>query len=376
MTQRPPKVAIVHDHLVQDGGAEQVVRVLMKIWPEAPVYTLVYNPEKMGPDFAGHDIRTSIWQKVPGAVRRYKWLLPFIDGAFRRFDLSEYDLVISSSSGFAKSVQTNAKTLHLCYCYTPTRYLWSDSERYVEELPYPGIVKRLISLMMPKLRQRDLRGAAGVDAYVAISKHVAERIRRYYHRDADIIYPPVALAKFRPTRSPKKYFLTAGRLEPYKRVDLAIEACNRLKLPLKIMGDGTDRSRLAQLAGPTVKFLGRVSDTERQKLYAEANALINPQEEDFGITVVESLASGTPVIAYDIGGAAEIIRDETGGVLFNRQTVDSLTEALRTFDRAKFTQRRLVKRAEDFSEANFIKRIQDFVEKSSAKFSSVDEPKS
>ncbi len=194
------RVALVHDHLVQDGGAERVLRVLMHMWPEAPVYTLVYDPREMGPDISGADIRTSAWQRLPAARRHYQALLPFIDRAFRRFDLSGYDLVISSASGFAKSVRTLPATLHVCYCHTPTRYLWGDSDSYIADLPYPRPVKSLVRSIRPRLRAADLRGARGVDEFVANSAHVADRIRRYYRREATVLHPPVEIERFAPSQ--------------------------------------------------------------------------------------------------------------------------------------------------------------------------------
>lgn len=363
-----PKVALVHDHLVQDGGAERVLRTFMKMWPSAPIYTLLYDETKMGPDFAGADIRTSVLQQVFGPTKRYKALLPLIDAAFRRFDLSEYDLVVSSASGFAKSVRTDPKTLHVCYCHTPIRYLWSDSERYIQELPYPAAVKAAIKLDRPRLRRADLRAARGVDTFVANSRYVAERIQTYYDRTSTVINPPVATEQFAPSAQKGEYFLIATRLEPYKRVDLVIEAFNRLQLPLTVMGDGSDRHRLEQLAGPTVEFTGRVSDDARRRLFAEAKAMLNPQEEDFGITVVEALASGTPVIAYEAGGAAEILTHGRTGWLFGEQTAAAIAEAVTSFDPTAFTPAVLRQRAEDFSEARFTERLGDFIRQEHARF--------
>lgn len=363
MPEKQPKVALVHDHLVQDGGAERVMRTLMKMYPEAPVYTLLYDPGRMGPDFAGKDIRTSVLQKVPIIRRHYKFLLLFIDWAFRRFDLSDYDLVISSSSGFAKSVRTPPQTLHICYCHTPTRYLWSDADRYIAETGYPAALKWLFKRTLASLRRKDLRGARGVDVFVANSDTVADRIKKYYGRTGRVIHPPVDVNQFSPGDSTDDYFLAATRLEPYKRVDLAIAAANRLKVPLKVMGSGTDRPRLERLAGATVTFLGRVNDHERARLFAEARAFINPQEEDFGITVVEALASGTPVIAYAKGGAREILTEETG-VLFEPQTEEALAAAIESFDGRSFDAATLRRRAEQFSEEAFVEGMRSAVERS------------
>ncbi len=350
----------MHDHLVQDGGAEQVVRAMLKAYPEAPLYTLVYDPAKMAPDFnklAKGRVRTSGWQNHGWAVRHYKWLLTRIDAAFRKFDLSDYDIVISSSSGWAKSVRTGPDTLHVCYCHTPIRYIWSSADSYIAETGYPAPLKWLFRRMLGGFRRKDLRAARGVDEFVANSEYVAKRIKKYYGRDAAVVYPPVNLSQFAPGRRKGDYFLVASRLVPYKRIDLAIAAANKLKRPLKIMGGGTDESRLRELAGPTVEFTGRVTDAVRKKLFAEAKAVLNPQEEDFGITTVEALASGTPVIAYDKGGAAEILADGKYGVLFTPQTPAALAAAVRRFERREFSPRVLRSRSKEFSETVFRREL-------------------
>lgn len=356
------RLALVHEHLVQDGGAERVLRTLMKGWPHAPIYALVYNAASMGPDFIGKDIRTSGWQRVPGAVKRYKWLLPFIDGAYRSMDLNGYDVILSDASGFAKSVRTPAGAVHVCYCHTPTRYLWSSSESYIRDTGYPGPVKWLFGKLRQRLRRQDLRAAGGVDVFIANSSYVAERIKRYYDRDATVINPPVDIDAFQADHPKQEYLLVATRLEPYKRVDLAIQAANALKRPLKVMGSGTEETRLRKLAGPTVEFTGRVTDTERAKLFGEAAALVHSQDEDFGITMVEALASGTPVVAFDRGGASEILRDGQTGILFKEQTEDSLTHALNRLEETSFDPQVLRSRAEDFSEDRFLEQLRTVIE--------------
>ena len=357
---RKPKIALVHDHLVQDGGAEQVVRALLRAYPEAPLYTLVYDPAKMAPDFnklAKGRVRTSGWQNHRWAVKHYKWLLPRIDAAFRKFDLSGYDVVISSSSGWAKSVRTGLRTLHVCYCHTPIRYIWSSADSYISETGYPAPLKWLFKKMLGSFRRKDLRATRGVDEFIANSAYVAERIKKYYDRPATVVNPPVNLSQFAPSRRKSGYYLVASRLVPYKRIDLAIAAANKLKRPLKIMGGGVDQERLERLAGQTVEFTGRVADSRRRKLFAEARAVLNPQEEDFGITMVEALASGTPVIAYDQGGAAEILARGKYGVLFAPQNAKALADAIRRFERTEFSPRGLRARAQDFSETKFRQAI-------------------
>ena len=353
---RRPKVALVHDHLVQDGGAEQVVRALLKAYPGAPLYTLVYDPAKMAPDFnklAKGRVRTSKWQQRHWAVKHYKWLLPRIDAAFRKFDLSDYDIVISSSSGWAKSVRTGPRTLHVCYCHTPIRYIWSSADSYIAETGYPAPLKWAFRKLLGSFRRKDRRAARGVDEFIANSAYVAGRIKKYYGRGSTVLYPPVDLARFGPSRKRGDYYLVASRLVPYKRIDVAMAAANKLKRPLKIMGSGVDRERLAALAGPAVEFTGRVTDAKRKKLFAQARAVLNPQEEDFGITTVEALASGTPVIAYDRGGAPEILERGKYGVLFKPQTATALAGAIRRFERKEFSPHMLHVRAQDFSAVKF-----------------------
>lgn len=355
-----PKIALVHDHLVQDGGAERVLRVLMRMWPDAPVYTAYFDPKKMGSDFEGKDIRTSFLQKIPLARRFYKLSLPWLDRAFRRFDLREYHVVISSASAWAKSVQTVRITLHVCYCHTPTRYIWSDADSYIKETGYIAPLKWLFRRMLGTLRRKDLRGAKGVDDFVANSDHVAQRIKKYYKQPATVIPPPVDISKFGPSKKTGDYFLLAGRLEPYKRNDIVIEAANQLGVPLRVMGEGTDRPRLERLAGPTVRFLGRVSDAERRQLFAEAKALINPQEEDFGITVVEAMASGTPVLAFKRGGATEIVTAKTGA-FFEKQTAAAVAEAWRRFRPERYSRQSLLARANQYAVPRFERELRSHV---------------
>ena len=351
------RVALVHDHLVQDGGAERVLRAMMRLWPEAPVYTAYFDPARMGPDFPPERIRASYLQRVPLARRFYKLTMPALDSAFRRFDLSDYDLVVSSASGWAKSVRTPSAT-HVCFCHTPTRYLWSDADTYRESTGYPAPLKAVLKGLYPRLRQHDLRAAAGVDAFVANSRFVADRIQRYYGRDSEVVYPPVDITAFRPDLPKSDYFLVATRLEPYKRGDLAITAANQLQVPLKVMGSGTELAKLKALAGPTIEFTGRVSDTERTALFGGARAFINPQVEDFGITAVEALASGTPVIAYGQGGAAEIIEDGQTGILFHQQSAEAVAAAMRGMEKSAFAADKLRARAEQFSEPRFARELQ------------------
>lgn len=355
------KIALVHDHLAQDGGAERVLRSLQELFPGSPTFVLVMDPKRTNPFFQTQDIRTSFIQRLPLGVRRYQWFLPLMPTAIERFDFSGFDVVISSSSGLAKGIVTRPETLHLCYCHTPTRYLWSDTHSYVQNLPYPRLVKHFIPYALTHLRVWDRVAADRVDAFIANSEVVKQRISKYYKRDATVIYPPVDIDRFEVGRRVSDYFLTGGRLVPYKRFDLVIRACNALKLPLKIYGKGPAEKFLQSIAGPTVTFCGKVSDVERKKLYQGARAFINPQEEDFGITVVEAMASGRPVIAYGKGGATETVQPGVTGIFFDQQTESAMMHALKRFDETSFHPAEIRAAAERFSEQRFKKQLFDFV---------------
>lgn len=366
------KVALIHDHLAQDGGAEKVLKILAEMFPEAPIYTLLYEPDNVNKYFKGRQIETSIIQKLPGGVRHYQWYLVFMPLAVEFFDLRGYDLVISDTSSFAKGVITSPDTLHICYCHTPTRYLWSDTHQYINELPYNKWFKKIISLVLTRIRLWDKAASDRVDLYIANSRTVKKRIEKYYRRDSEVIYPPVetnifSLADKSQALAGEKYFLAGCRLAPYKRIDLVIEAFRIIgsKQKIKIFGDGVDLPRLQGLAAglSNVEFLGRVSETEKAQLYSGATAFINPQEEDFGITVVEAMASGCPVIAYGRGGATETVVSGQTGVFFSEATAESLAETILNFRSEDYNPALIRAHAEQFSVANFKQQISDFITK-------------
>jgi glycosyltransferase involved in cell wall biosynthesis len=364
------KIALIHDHLAQDGGAEKVLKVLSDMFPEAPIYTLLYEQKNADKYFKNRHIMTSIIQRLPGGVRFYKWYLPYMALAVEFFDLSSYDLVISDTSSFAKGVITRDHTLHLCYCHTPTRYLWSDTHSYIQELKYNKYFKKIIALSLKKIRIWDRIAAERPDYFIANSKFISKRITKYYRRDSEVIYPPVATDMFSISDSLGDYFLAGGRLVPYKRFDLLVETFKTNGRKLKIFGDGPDMSRLQTLAegASNIEFLGRVSEEDKIKLFSQALAFINPQEEDFGITMVESLASGRPVIAFSRGGAKEIVANEQLGVLFGEQTPISLTEALIKFDEAKFDAQTIKDYAEKFSTDKFKQEMSRVIEEKLKEF--------
>jgi len=296
------KIALIHDHLTQHGGAEEVLKIFQEIWPAAPTFTLFFNKERLGEYFKDKDIRTSFLQNWPGALKHYQWFLPLMPVATESYDLMDYDVVLSSCSAMAKGVVTRSNTLHFCYCHTPTRYLWSDTHRYVEELKYNRLIKKIVPYFLSRLRTWDQLAAQRVDIFIANSKNVADRIQKYYRRNSVIIHPPVQTDKFQISNNIDKYFLTGGRLVAYKRFDIAIKAFNRLGIPLKIFGEGPEEKNLKKLAKPNIEFSGRINQKELSQLYSQAIAFIHPQIEDFGITAIESMAAGRPVIAYAAGG--------------------------------------------------------------------------
>ena len=366
------KVALVHDHLAQDGGAEKVLKALSEMFPGAPIYTLLYERKNAVKYYQGRQIETSIIQKLPGGIKHYQWYMPFMPMAVEFFDMSNYDLVISDSSSFAKGVITSSQTLHLCYCHTPTRYLWSDTHQYINELKYNKYFKKIISLVLNYIRMWDKLAADRVDAYIANSHFVAKRIKKYYKRDSVVIYPPVETEKFKISDEAGDYFLIGGRLAPYKRVDLAVEAIKKTGKKLKIFGDGVDLPRLKNLAdgAGNIEFLGRVGDEALAELYGRSLAFIYPQEEDFGITAVEAQASGRPVIAYRRGGALETVQEGITGEFFNEQTADSLAQALENFQSSKYNPETIRQQAEKFGVARFKKEIAEYIEGEWQKFRS------
>lgn len=362
------KVALIHDHLAQDGGAEKVLKVLADMFPEAVIYTLLYEKKNVNKYFKGRKIETSIIQRLPGGVKHYQWYLYFMPMAVEFFDLREYDLVISDTSSFAKGVITQPHIPHICYCHTPTRYLWSDMHQYLNELKYNKWLKKIISLVLNRIRIWDRLAADRVDYFIANSKTVQKRIKKYYRRDSEVIYPPVETNKFKISEikeDDEKYFLIGCRLAPYKRVDIVVEAFKEL-LPeyrLKIFGDGVDYKRLKKIAGNAlnIEFLGRVSEEEKVDLYSKAQAFINPQEEDFGITAVESMASGRPVIAYRKGGATETVIEGKTGVFFDTQNKEAIYRAVKSFYSYNFNSQEIKTWADNFSLDKFEKKIREVI---------------
>jgi glycosyltransferase involved in cell wall biosynthesis len=350
------RVAIVHDYLNQRGGAEKVAEVFSRMFPAAPVYTSVYDADAMGDYWRGVEVRTSFMQALASRVDRAKALLPLYPLAFESFDLAGYDLVLSSSSTFAKGVITRPETCHVCYCYTPTRFAWMYQE-YIGRQPFGLGVRVVLPAVVAPLRVWDFAAAQRPDHMIGISKTVSRRIEKFYRRSAPVIEPPIEMKAYEPSQEQVDFLLVVARLAAYKRIDIAVEACSRIGARLIVVGDGPDRAALQRMAGPTVNFAGRLSDAEVRKLLSTCRAVLWPGEEDFGLVPVEAQASGRPVIAYGAGGAAETVVDGQTGILFKPQTTDALIKAVQRFESMTFNADMLRQNAERFDEPRFVKRM-------------------
>ncbi len=318
-----PRVAIVADYLNQHGGAEWVVAVLHTMFPQAPVFTPILDRESLWPEMAGADLRVSWMQRLPGLSRHFRKYFLFYPLAIEGFDLSRFDLVLSSSCAFGKGAKARQDALHLCYCHTPARFVW-DYEGYVRRANLGAVSRLALPPLIRIMKDWDLRTADRPDIYLANSTTVAGRIRDSYRRDSLVVPPPVHCRRFHPAARLEPYFLVVSRLLPYKRIDLAVEAFNRCGLPLRVLGDGPDRKALERAAGPNVTFLGQGSDADVERMLGECQALIFPGLEDFGLTPLEANASGRPVVAFRGGGALDTVVDGETGVLFDEQDPESL----------------------------------------------------
>jgi glycosyltransferase involved in cell wall biosynthesis len=361
-------VALVHDWIVDLGGAERVLCALREVFPEAPLFTLFQVPasaRRLG--FDADEVHTSFLQHLPGITRHYRRLLPLYPVAVERLDLTGYDLIVSSSHAVAKGVRRGSGQLHLCYCHTPMRYAWDLRDEYLHLGGLDrGLSKVAAYAVVDRLRRWDARTAGRVDRFVANSRAVADRIRRHYGREASVVHPPVDVDRFQPAKRKDEYFIFVSRLVPYKRADLAVRACTRLGLPLRVVGDGPGAGDLRRIAGPSVEFLGWQDDHAVAALMGEARALLFPANEDFGIVPVEAQAAGTPVIAYGAGGVLDSVLPADGtnwqeatGVFFPAQAEDAVVEALRWFleHEDRFRPDVLRANAARFSKARFVGAI-------------------
>jgi glycosyltransferase involved in cell wall biosynthesis len=347
------RVAFIHDYLTQFGGAERVLLAMHGLYPNAPIYTSIYNPEAFEGAFEDFDVRTTWLQKIPYAGRSFRALLPLYPRAFEALDLSEFDLVISSTSSFAKGVRVRNGAVHVSYIHTPTRFLWRQDEYAFEVAPFWS--RPMLAAVLPALKRWDYAAAQLPTHVIANSHNVAERISASYGRSSDVIHCPADIEAFSavPATQVGAYYLVATRMLRYKRVHLAIEACREIGAPLVIIGGGPDESRLRSLAGQSVRFTGRVSDAARASLFACARAVIVPGEEDFGLVPVEASAAGRPTVAYGAGGALETVVEGVTGVFFREPTAAALAQALRDLNPAAFDVAAMRAHAETFSAARF-----------------------
>ncbi|HEY3117364.1 MAG TPA: glycosyltransferase [Chloroflexota bacterium] len=359
------RLALVHDYLNQYGGAERVLEVLHDLYPQSPIYTSIYDPSSMPDSYRTWDIRTSFMQRIPFALRlglRFQQsLLLLYPAAFESFDFSDYDVVLSVSSAWAKGVKTRPGTLNICYCLAPMRFAW-NYQSYADREQLPGPIRKALPAAMAYLRRWDYANSQKVNRLIGISSTVVKRIGDCYQRSADLIFPPVETEAISLGSGPGDGYLVLSRLVPYKRIDLAVAACSRLGLPLTVIGDGRERAPLEAIAGPTVRFLGRVSDAEAREALGRCRAFLFPGEEDFGITPVEAMAAGRPVVAYASGGALDTVREGETGQLFHPQTVDALAAQLAVFDPGQFDSSKLRAHAERFSREHFQEAIAAYVD--------------
>ena len=366
-----PKVAIVVDWLTDFGGAERVILAMHEAYPDAPIYTSVYEPKpELAEALKAADIRTTSLQNLPKKLRKVHKFLPMLRvRAFQKLDLSEFDIILSSSSAEAKQVRkTRPGQVHVCYCHTPIRYFWSHYKEYKKD---PGfgklnfLVRMAMPFIVPPLKKADYKAAQDVDIFIANSSEVQKRIKQYYNKPSTIIHPPVDVARFEPARIREDYYVALGRQVPYKRIDLAVAAATKLNIKLKVYGNGSEHERLMKMAGPTVEFysdrFGDASDAAVTTALNAAKGYIFPAEEDFGIVQVEALSAGAPVIALNRGGTVDIVEDGISGVLFDQQTVDSVSLAVQKAESIQFLPATLRRKAKRFDTSLFLTKIRKVV---------------
>ncbi|MBT5872581.1 MAG: glycosyltransferase [Candidatus Latescibacteria bacterium] len=354
------KLAIVHDYLNQYGGAERIIEIFHEMFPDAPVYTSVFDPSKLPPVFKEMDVRPSFLQKIPFISRTLPYYISLLPMAFEQFDLQEYDVVLSSTTSFAKGVITPPDCVHICYCNTPMRFAWRYHD-YTRERSMGALQRMLLPVLLHPIRTWDAVSANYVDYFIANSYNIGRRIAKFYRRDSYVIHCPVDCSRYHIASEVDDYYLIVSRLREYKRIDRAIEAFNALGRPLLIIGEGSDRARLQKLAGKNITFLGKVDEETLQNHYARCRALIFPGEEDFGLTPVEAMASGRPVIAFGRGGALETVADGVTGCFFNDPTSESLADAVMSFDASAMDAQTIRNHALQFDVTHFKQKIEDHI---------------
>jgi glycosyltransferase involved in cell wall biosynthesis len=354
------RVALVHDFLLDVRGAERVFSVLCDLYPEADVFTAVYDEAGTDGWFAHRDVNTSFLQRLRPTARTFRALMPMYPFAMEALDLSGYDIVLSSSSAWAHGVLVDPDAVHVCYCHNPFRYAWNAREQTLRMRRDP-VSRAALGMVLQRWRQWDWIAAQRVDRYVANSEITRRRISRYFGRESDVVHPPVDTGRFSPAASVGDEYLVLSELMPHKRIDVAVEAFNQLRLPLLVVGNGPDARRLKRLAGPTVRFAGRVPDAEAAALLAGSRALVVTATEEFGIAAVEAQAAGRPVVAIREGGAVETVVEGVTGAFFDRPEPASLAAAVRAFDAAAVEPEACVRNAERFDAAHFRRAIRSIV---------------
>ena len=374
---RQLRVALVHDWLITFGGADRVLLALHDVFPQAPVYVALHALDRLPEQFRQLDVRGSWLQRLPGATRRHRWMVPLMPFAFAQVDLRGFDLILSSSHACAKGVPIPRGAIHICYCHTPMRYAWDLASEYVAATP--AVMRPMVRAALTWLRHWDQVTAQRVDYFIANSHFVAGRIRRHYGREATVIYPPVDTEFFAPAEGKARlagrsssptsrkgpneqdFYLCVSRLVGYKRVQVAVEAFNELGRPLVVVGDGPERRRLEVVARGNVRVVGEVSDTVLRGYYRQCRALVFPGEEDFGMVPVEAQACGCPVIAYGGGGVLESVVDGVTGIFFKEQTPEALAAAVRRADDVRWNSTTIRGHAQRFSRERFAKEITNFI---------------
>jgi len=350
---RKKKVALVHDYLVQDGGAERVLITLHEMFPSAPIFVLIHQPEATHMSLRDAKIIPSFLQNLPFAKTHYQWTLPLMPMAIEHFDFSGFDLIVSSSSSFAKGIITPPGATHVCYCHTPTRFLWEERVNYIEDLPQLRFLRPILLPVLHNIRQWDKLASLRPDRIVTNSNMSRTRISRYYGRDAEILPPPVETSLIPIGKGDGGYWLAGGRLVPYKKFDVVVRAFTKLNVPLKIFGTGPEEKKLRNMAGARVEFLGHVSDEERVRLYQHAIGFLSPQIEDFGITIVEAMSAGCPVVTFQKGGGAEIVQNGVTGIYLTRQAWEDIGDIVIRFDRSRFDSAVIRRHAEQYASERF-----------------------
>jgi glycosyltransferase involved in cell wall biosynthesis len=356
------KLAVVHDYFTQLGGAEKVAEELYNMLPHADLFATVALPDKMPGTLRGVPVTTSWMQHLPMMRKLYRLYFPLYPFAVSSLDLSHYDLIVSSSSGYVKGVRVSADAIHVCYCHTPMRWVW-NYDNYSSRESFSGGIRAILPAIIQALRSWDEAAARQPDHFVANSKAVADRIKRAYGRSAEVIFPPIDIHRFRLSSEQDDYYVVLARLVPYKRIDLAVKACTLLNRKLVVIGTGTALEELKKDAGPSINFVGRASDEEVEYYVSRCQALIFPGEEDFGMAPLEVAAAGRPTIAYRAGGAIETVVEDVTGAFFDEQTTECLAEAIVGFEKRQWPSDVIRRHAEGFSTEAFQERFRSFLRK-------------